>query len=106
MKNSKLSEAIFLIHHECATNAGNSCIIEKIVLSEDLAYFFELEYSNRADLRFLTQIEAGIRTAAGSNPPLVTVSLTSIPPQAIPEPSVVLGILTVLGLGIQFKKAF
>ena len=38
------------------------------------------------------------------NPPTISVSLTSVPPQTIPEPSLVLGILAVLGLGKQLYK--
>jgi|GEM_PF-4263672 hypothetical protein len=88
----------------CATPEGDSCLLEKIVLREDLAYFFTFEYSDRANLRFLTQIEAGAIAQASNNPPLVSVNLTSQPPQTVPEPNVILGMLAVLGLGKQLKK--
>ena len=90
----------------CAELDDEPCLLDKIVIDsrKDRAYFFDYEYFSVIDIRTATFVEASILSMRNFNPPTISVSLTSVPPQTIPEPSLVLGILAVLGLGTQLKK--
>ncbi len=85
----------------CVRPDGGDCVIEIVSLRQDSAYLFDYPYSRAENLRFFSRIEAGFISAARDFPPTVEVSLN---PQSVPEPSVVLGLLAVLGLGSKLKK--
>ncbi len=90
----------------CADTDDAPCLLERIaIISEnDLAYFFDYEVFTALDDRIATFVEASILSLNNFDSPVFKVNLTSQPPTTVPEPSVILGILAVLGLGSQLKK--
>ncbi|MGB3405376.1 MAG: PEP-CTERM sorting domain-containing protein [Microcoleaceae cyanobacterium] len=90
----------------CADLDDDPCLIERIAILPDreLAYFFDFEYFAINGDRLATFTEASILSVRDFSPSTFSVSLTSQPPATVPEPSVILGMLAVLGLGTQLKK--
>ncbi len=88
----------------CVRPDGGPCLLEEINLSEDLAYFFDFEYGSVSDLRFLGRVRIGATAFGTAEPPTVEVTLNPQHSQTVPEPSMILGFLAVLGLGSKFKK--
>ncbi|MGB3536058.1 MAG: PEP-CTERM sorting domain-containing protein [Microcoleaceae cyanobacterium] len=88
----------------CVGSDGGSCRIETVNLSDRYSYFFVFEYTNPSTLRFLDRIENNPLSAASAQQIPFSIVEVSLNPQSVPEPSVILGILTILGLGSQLKK--